>query len=89
MYAHAYRPAPEQLAWVGEEGVGFPPDPPAPSAVERVARALGARRPDTVERTELAIALARWGTVPHTVAALRSTGQLPLTRAAGDVGPPS
>lgn len=84
-----YRPTPEQLAWVGEEGVGFPPDPPAPSAVERVARALGARRPDTVERTELAIALARWGTVPHTVAALRSTEQLPLSRAAADVGPPS
>ena len=84
-----YRPAPEQLAWVGEEGVGFPPDPPAPSAVERVARALGWRRPDTGERTGLAIAIARWGTVPDTVAILRRGGQLALTLPAGVVGPPA
>jgi hypothetical protein len=84
-----YRPAREQLAWVGEEGVGFPPDPPAPSAVERVARALGVRRPDIGERTELAIALARWGTVPDTVAILRRGGQLALAHPPGDVGPPA
>ena len=84
-----YRPAPEQLAWVGEEGVGFPPDPPAPSAVERVARALGWQRPDTGERTGLAIAIARWGTVPDTVAILRRGGQLTLALPAGDVGPPA
>jgi hypothetical protein len=82
-----YRPAPEQLAWVGEEGVGFPPDPPAPSAVERVAHALGWRRPDTGERTGLAIAIARWGTVPDTVAILRRGGQLALALPGGDVGP--
>lgn len=84
-----YRPTPAQLAWVGQEGVGFPPDPPAPAAVERVARALDARRRDTGERTELAIALARWGTVADTVAVLRREGQLQLARAAGDVGPPA
>ena len=84
-----YTPDPKQLAWVGEEGVGFPPDPPAPSAVERVARALGRRHPDTAQRTELAIALARWGTVPDTVAVLRRGGQLQFTHGAGDVGPPA
>ena len=84
-----YRPAPEQLAWVGEEGVGFPPDPPAPSAVERVARALARRRPDTSERTALAIALARWGTVPDTVAILRRGGQRALVLPTGDVAPPA
>ncbi len=83
-----YRPTHVQLAWVGEEGVGFPPDPPAPSAVERVARALGTRRPDTARCTELAIALARWGTVADTVAVLRRGGQLQLARP-GDVGPPA
>jgi hypothetical protein len=82
-----YRPSPGQLAWVGEEGVGFPPDPPAPSAVERVARALARRRPDVAERTELAIALARWGTVPDTVAIMRRGGQRELVLPAGDVGP--
>jgi hypothetical protein len=84
-----YRPAPEQLAWVAEEGVGFPPGPPSPSAVERVARALGWRRPDTGERTGLAIAIARWGTVPDTVAILRRGGQPALALPAGDVGPPA
>ncbi len=69
-----YAPSPDQLAWVGLEGVGFPPEPPAPSAVERVARALGSRRPDRVERTHLAVAVARWGTVPDTVARLRRVG---------------
>jgi hypothetical protein len=83
--ASGYRPAPEQLAWVGEEGVGFPPDPPAPSAVERVARALARRRPDASERTALAIALARWGTVPDTVAILRRGGQRELVLPNGDV----
>lgn len=84
-----YRPAPEELAWVGQEGLGFPPEPPAPSAVERVARALGRRRPDSGERTGLAIALARWGTVPDTVAILRRGGQLALAHPPGDVGPPA
>jgi hypothetical protein len=84
-----YKPTSEQLAWVGQEGVGFPPEPPAPSAVERVARALGRRRPDTGESTELAIALARFGTVPDTVASLRRAGSPALARSAGDVGPPA
>jgi hypothetical protein len=84
-----YHPSAAQLAWVAEEGVGFPPDPPAPSAVERVARALARRHPDTSERTELAIALARWGTVPDTVAVLRRGGQRALVLLAGDVGPPA
>ena len=84
-----YHPSAVQLAWVGEEGVGFPPDPPAPSAVERVARALARRRPDTSERTGLAIALARWGTVPDTVAILRRGGQRALVLPSGDVGPPT
>lgn len=85
-WVHAnYAPSPEQLAWVGQEGVGFPPEPPAPSAVERVARALGRRRPDLDERTRLAVALARWGTVPDTVARLRRGGQLQLADTAGDV----
>jgi hypothetical protein len=84
-----YRPAPEQLAWVGQEGMGFPPDPPAPSAVERVARSLGRRRPDVRERTGLAIAIARWGTVPDTVAILRRGDQLALSLPVGDVGPPA
>ncbi len=84
-----YKPTSEQLAWVGQEGVGFPPEPPAPSAVERVARALGRRRPDTGEITELAIALARFGTVPDTVASLRREGSPALARSAGDVGPPA
>lgn len=84
-----YHPSAAQLAWVGEEGVGFPPDPPAPSAVERVVRALARRHPDTCERTELAIALARWGTVPDTVAILRRGGQRALVLPSGDVGPPA
>ena len=82
-----YHPSAVQLAWVGEEGVGFPPDPPAPSAVERVARALARRHPDASERTGLAIALARWGTVPDTVAILRRGGQRALVLPSGDVGP--
>jgi hypothetical protein len=84
-----YHPSAVQLAWVGEEGVGFPPDPPAPSAVERVARALARRHPDASERTGLAIALARWGTVPDTVAILRRGGQRALVLPSGDVGPPA
>jgi hypothetical protein len=84
-----YRPTSEQLAWVGQEGLGFPPQPPAPSAVERVAHALGSRRPDIGARTELAIALARFGTVPDTVATLRREGPRLLARSAGDVGPPA
>ncbi|HYN56869.1 MAG TPA: hypothetical protein VES03_06705, partial [Motilibacterales bacterium] len=87
-WVHAtYAPSPEQLAWVGQEGVGFPPEPPAPSAVERVARALGRRQPDRAERTHLAVALARWGTVPDAVARLRRGGQLQLTHGTGDVSP--
>jgi hypothetical protein len=70
--AAGYRPTPEQLAWVAEEGVGFPPGPPAPSAVERVARVLSHRRPGVTQLTQLAVAVARCGTVPDTVAALRS-----------------
>ena len=87
-WVHAdYAPSPAQLAWVGQEGVGFPPEPPAPSAVERVARALGRRRPDREERTRMAVALARWGTVPDTVARLRTGGQTRLADAACDVSP--
>lgn len=70
-----YVPTPDQLAWVGLEGLGFPPEPPASSAVERVSRALGTRRPDRAHRTHLAVAMARWGTVPDTVARLRRAGE--------------
>ncbi len=68
-----YRPTATQFQSVAEVGVGYPPAPPAVSAVERVARALGVRRPTEAQRTTLAIALVRCGTVPDTVAMLRTS----------------
>ncbi|MGB7979739.1 MAG: hypothetical protein WCF36_02975 [Candidatus Nanopelagicales bacterium] len=68
-----YRPTAEQFGSVAGLGVGYPPGPPAVSAVERVAHALGAKRPTPAQRTAWAMDLIRCGTVPDTVAMLRAS----------------
>lgn len=68
-----YRPTAAHFESVIDLGVGYLPGPPAVSAVERVARALGGTRSTVEQRTELAMALVRWGTVPDTVAMLRAS----------------
>jgi len=71
------RPHPAQLAALRDAGLSYPPGPPGPAAVDRLAGLLGASPTDAAQRTELALAIARHGTIQAAAVALaraRATG---------------
>jgi len=65
-----YRPHPAHLTSLREVGLAFPPGPPAPAAVDRLARLVGASPKDAGERTGLAVAIVRHGTLQGAAVAL-------------------
>lgn len=66
--AAGYRPSPRALASVRAGGLDFPPQPPARLAVARLA---GLHPSQVASMTDLAVALATWGTVSEALAVLR------------------
>jgi hypothetical protein len=74
-----YRPDPADLAALNDLGLGYPPPPPARSAVERVLAMVGGVRggrgsgggPDL---TGLAVEFVRCGNAQHTAAAVLRRG---------------
>ncbi len=68
--ASGYRPHPAHLAGLREVGLTFPPGPPAPAAVDRLGSLLAAPARDPGERTGLAVAMVRHGTLQGAAAAL-------------------
>lgn len=88
--ARGYRPTGSALATIVEEGIGYPPGPPSPDAVAQAQIALLARGwgplTERLGSTGVALALARWGAVPRTVAALER--QARESFGAGDVRAP-
>lgn len=89
-----YLPTPADLASTRDAGHSFPPHPPSPAAVDRVARGVpggrraGSRRSGEADApardaTALAIALVRCGTVADTLAELRRSSAGGRGRPAG------
>jgi hypothetical protein len=75
--ANGFRPHAAHLTALREVGLTFPPGPPAPAAVDRLARLVGACATDLGERTGLAVAIIRHGTLQGAAVALvqaRDTG---------------
>ncbi|MGB8020610.1 MAG: hypothetical protein WCF04_05235 [Candidatus Nanopelagicales bacterium] len=79
--AVGYRPSPTALASVRVGGLDFPPQPPARLAVARLARFHPSQ---AASITDLAVALATWGTVRQAVAVLRRADD---PAPGSDVGP--
>lgn len=65
-----YRPHPAHLTGLREVGLAYPPGPPAPAAVTRLAVLVGADGADPEQRTGLAVAIARHGTLQGAAVAL-------------------
>ena len=68
--ASGYRPHPAHLIGLREVGLAFPPGPPAPAAVMRLATLVGQPATDPGVRTTLAVTIARHGTLQGAAVAL-------------------